>query len=72
MFICTKPFSHVTVVGDRRGVNLSPRGLIAFDLDGTLVHIGSAWSWIHRLLGTLERAKPYAEQYFSGKIDYAR
>ncbi|MDO8057060.1 MAG: HAD-IB family phosphatase [Candidatus Hermodarchaeota archaeon] len=51
---------------------MSPRGLIAFDLDGTLVYIGSAWSWIHRLLGTLERAKPNAEQYFAGKIDYTR
>jgi phosphoserine phosphatase len=51
---------------------VSPRGLIAFDLDGTLVHIGSAWSWIHRLLGTLEAAKPNAEQYFAGEIDYTR
>lgn len=51
---------------------MSPRGLIAFDLDGTLVHIGSAWSWIHRLLGTLDAAKPYANQYFAGQIDYTR
>ena len=51
---------------------MSPRGLIAFDLDGTLVHIGSAWSWIHRLLGTLEAAKPNADQYFAGEINYTR
>jgi phosphoserine phosphatase len=51
---------------------VEPRGLVAFDLDGTLVHIGSAWSWIHRLLGTLDAAKPYADQYFVGQIDYTR
>ncbi len=51
---------------------MAPRGLIAFDLDGTLVHIGSAWSWIHRLLGTLEAAKPYADQYHRGEINYVQ
>ncbi|MFX1562127.1 MAG: HAD family hydrolase [Promethearchaeota archaeon] len=48
------------------------KGLVAFDLDGTLVHIWSAWSWIHKLLGTLEAAKPYAELYHAGKIDYRK
>ncbi|MFX0169642.1 MAG: HAD family hydrolase [Candidatus Hodarchaeota archaeon] len=51
---------------------MSHRGIIAFDLDGTLAHIGSAWSWIHRLLGTLDAAKTYADQYFAGEINYAR
>jgi phosphoserine phosphatase len=51
---------------------LSTRGLVAFDLDGTLASIWSAWSWIHRLLGTVEDAKPFAEQYFAGEIDYTR
>jgi phosphoserine phosphatase len=51
---------------------LSPNGLIAFDLDGTLVHIWSAWSWIHRLLGTIEAAKPNADRYHAGDIDYVR
>jgi phosphoserine phosphatase len=49
---------------------MTPKGLVAFDLDGTLVHIWSAWSWIHRLLGTLEAAKPYADRYHAGEIDY--
>jgi len=48
------------------------RGLVAFDLDGTLVRIWSAWSWIHKLLGTVEAAKPYADLYHAGEIDYAR
>jgi phosphoserine phosphatase len=48
------------------------RGLVAFDLDGTLVRIGSSWSWIHKLLGTLEAAKPNADLYYAGKIDYHR
>lgn len=47
-------------------------GLIAFDLDGTLVHIWSAWSWIHRLLGTEKAAKPYADLYYAGKINYQK
>jgi len=51
---------------------MKPRGLVAFDLDGTLVRIGSSWSWIHRLLGTLEAAKPNADLYHAGKIDYKR
>ena len=51
---------------------MSPQGLIAFDLDGTLVRIWSAWSWIHRLLGTLEAAKPNADRYYAGDIDYVR
>ncbi len=51
---------------------MSPHGLIAFDLDGTLVRIWSAWSWIHRLLGTLEVAKPNADRFYAGEIDYVR
>ncbi len=49
---------------------MSSRGLVAFDLDGTLVRIWSAWSWIHRLLDTAEAAKPNADQYYAGEIDY--
>jgi phosphoserine phosphatase len=49
---------------------VSLRGLVAFDLDGTLVRIWSAWSWIHRLLGSVEAAKPNADLYYAGKIDY--
>lgn len=51
---------------------MTSRGLVAFDLDGTLVHIWSAWSWIHKLLGTLDAAKPNADLYHAGKIDYRR
>ena len=49
---------------------MPPRGLVAFDLDGTLVRIWSAWSWIHRLLDTVEAAKPNADLYYAGEIDY--
>lgn len=55
-----------------RGFYVPLKGLIAFDLDGTLVHIWSAWSWIHRFLGTLDAAKPYADAYHTGEIDYQR
>jgi phosphoserine phosphatase len=63
-------------INRRRGrlrISAVPRlGLVAFDLDGTLVRIWSAWSWIHKLLGTLEAAKPNADQYYAGQIDYIR
>ena len=75
-FYCVHPlpqtFFPQESFDDRRGISVSTRGLIAFDLDGTLVHIGSAWSWIHHLLGTHEAARPNAEQYFAGKINYIR
>ncbi len=51
---------------------MTPRGLVAFDLDGTLVRIWSAWSWIHKLLGTADAAKPNADLYYRGEIDYTR
>jgi phosphoserine phosphatase len=51
---------------------VSVPGLVAFDLDGTLVRIWSAWSWIHKLLGTVEAAIPNADQYYSGEISYVR
>jgi phosphoserine phosphatase len=51
---------------------VTARGLVAFDLDGTLVRIWSAWTWIHKLLGTLDAAKPNADLYHAGKIDYHR
>ncbi len=51
---------------------MPPHGIVAFDLDGTLVRIWSAWSWIHRLLGTLEAAKPNADQYYAGEINYVQ
>ncbi len=59
-------------VRGRRGCIVRPRGLVAFDLDGTLVHIWSAWSWIHKLLGTVEEAKPNADKYYAGEIGYTR
>ncbi|MFX1565517.1 MAG: HAD-IB family phosphatase [Promethearchaeota archaeon] len=49
---------------------MPPHGIVAFDLDGTLVRIWSAWSWIHRLLGTFEAAKPNADQYYAREISY--
>lgn len=58
--------------GRLRKNTVPPHGLVAFDLDGTLVRIWSAWSWIHKLLGTLEAAKPNADQYYAGQIDYIR
>lgn len=65
-------FFHTYHIDDGCEVTVSARGLIAFDLDGTLVRIWSAWSWIHRLLGTLEAAKPSADRYYAGEIDYSK
>jgi len=65
-------FFHTYHIENGCGCNVSARGIIAFDLDGTLVRIWSAWSWIHRLLGTLEEAKSSADLYYAGEIDYTK
>ncbi len=65
-------FFHTYHIDDGCEVTVSARGLIAFDLDGTLVRIWSAWSWIHRLLRTLEAAKSSADRYYAGEIDYSK
>ncbi len=46
--------------------------LVAFDMDGTLIPIDSSWSFIHRMLGTLEIASKYKRMYEEGKISYRR
>jgi phosphoserine phosphatase len=48
------------------------RGLVAFDLDGTLIEIGSAWAWVHQQLNTLSEAETNAELYRAGKINYTQ
>ncbi len=68
----SQTFFHTYHIDDGCEFTVSARGLIAFDLDGTLVRIWSAWSWIHRLLGTLEAAKPSADRYYAGEIDYTK
>ncbi len=45
--------------------------LIAFDVDGTLLKSpSSSWRLIHEILGTVDKAKQYAQLYEKGKISY--
>ncbi len=46
--------------------------LVTFDMDETLIPIDSSWSFIHRMLGTLEIASKYRRMYEEGRISYRR
>jgi len=45
-------------------------GLVVFDVDGTLLKAVSSWQFLHERLGTWDRGKQYAEQFFRGAITY--
>ena len=44
--------------------------LVVFDVDGTLLKAVSSWQFLHERLGTWDRGKQYAEQFFRGVITY--
>lgn len=44
--------------------------LVVFDVDGTLMKVASSWQFLHERLGTWDRGKQYAEQFFGGAITY--
>ena len=44
--------------------------LVVFDVDGTLMKAVSSWQFLHEQLGTWDRGKQYAEQFFQGAITY--
>jgi phosphoserine phosphatase len=44
--------------------------LVVFDVDGTLVKVYSSWQHLHEALGTWDRGRRYAEQFFKGAISY--
>ncbi len=46
-------------------------GLVAFDLDGTLIDAESSWRVIHRMLGTEKLAEVNRIRYERGEISYA-
>ena len=43
---------------------------VVFDVDGTLLKTVSSWKFFHEKLGTWEKGKQYAEQFFQGLITY--
>ncbi len=45
-------------------------GLVAFDMDGTLVKLESSWVLIHRAMGTEEKARINMERYYRGELSY--
>ena len=44
--------------------------LVVFDVDGTLLKAVSSWQLLHERLGTWNRGKQYAKQFFRGAITY--
>lgn len=44
--------------------------LVVFDVDGTLMKVASSWQFLHEKLGTWDKGKQYAEQFFRGAITY--
>jgi len=44
--------------------------IVVFDVDGTLMKVASSWQFLHEKLGTWDRGKQYAEQFFQGTITY--
>jgi len=44
--------------------------LVVFDVDGTLTKVASSWQFLHEKLGTWDRGRQYAEQFFRGVITY--
>jgi len=44
--------------------------LVVFDVDGTLMKVYSSWQHLHEALGTWDKGKKYAEQFFRGVINY--
>jgi phosphoserine phosphatase len=44
--------------------------LVVFDVDGTLMKVVSSWQFLHERLGTWDKGKQYAEQFFRGTITY--
>jgi len=44
--------------------------LVVFDVDGTLIKVESSWKVLNRELGTWDRERKYAKQFFKGFITY--
>lgn len=44
--------------------------LIAFDLDGVLVDGYGSWWEVHKALGTLEKSREHAKEYYAGAITF--
>jgi len=44
--------------------------LVVFDVDGTLTKVASSWQFLHEKLGTWDKGRRYAEQFFQGAINY--
>lgn len=45
--------------------------LVVFDVDGTLIKVGSIWRFLHEELDTEARSKESMELFYQGKITYS-
>ena len=52
------------------GSELERLRLVVFDVDGTLTRVASSWQFLHEKLGTWNKGKQYAEQFFQLAITY--
>ncbi len=48
------------------------KGMVVFDMDGTLIETKSSWWLIHEAMGTKDQARDYERMYRDGTIDYDR
>jgi phosphoserine phosphatase len=49
-----------------------PIRLVVFDLDGTMTQVESTWQYIHERLGTWQKGKLSAQDYWRGRISYSK
>lgn len=56
--------------GDVERAQMKTLKVVVFDVDGTLIKVRSSWQFLHEMLGTWDRGRKYAEQFFQGLITY--
>jgi len=61
---------RLKVKNDGERARMKTLRVVVFDVDGTLIKVRSSWQFLHEKLGTWDRGKKYAEQFFKGRITY--
>lgn len=62
--------ASITLTSPSSSLGRKLKGMVVFDMDGTLIEEKSSWWLIHKVMGTLELAEKYERMYREGKIDY--
>jgi len=61
---------RLKVKGDGERAQMKMLRIVVFDVDGTLIKVHSSWQFLHEKLGTWDKGRKYAEQFFQGLITY--